>query len=206
MKPIAIVDVDETLWAFHDAVYNTGKEMGITIPKRKECTKWDEIYNKVGKDAATKVFNAVHAHQCSYKPYAESEKFLKYMKSRFYVIIATHRTDCYKPELIEWLHTNKLVYDEVHTSLDKTTLFRDNPRVEVVVDDRDETIQLAIDFGKIGVGLRKPWNTNTMFVRNFGGVKESIPLTLFDTLSDIQTFLEDYNKVYRFDKSVGGFV
>ena len=177
MKPIAIVDVDEILWPLHDAVYATGEELGIRIPKRHECTGWDTIYKYAGKEAVTKVFNEVHSRQCSYRPYPEAEGFLKFMKSRYHVVIASHRLEKYKLELIEWLDANNLVYDEVVVSADKTTLF-DDPRVAVVVDDRADTIVAALKRGKMGVGLRKPWN------------RDRVPAQLFDTLPDIEEFLQ----------------
>lgn len=181
-KPIAIVDVDEILWPFLDAVQATGKDRGIKLPTRKECTHWDAIFEYVNdKDAVISIFNEVHAHQCSYKPYPESEHFLKFMRTKFHVIIASHRLDKYRAELMEWLETNNLVYDEVFVSGDKTKLF-DNPRVAIVIDDRADTIIEALVQNKIGIGLRKPWNcANTS-------------LTLFDTLPDIENFLEYYNK------------
>jgi FMN phosphatase YigB (HAD superfamily) len=184
-KPIAIVDVDETLWAFHDAVFATGSEMGVRIPKRRECTGWEAIYKYSGQDQVIEVFNRVHSHQCSYNPYPYAEQFLKFMKSKFHVIIASHRKDEYRAELVEWLKIHDLVYDEVVVSSDKTSMF-DNPRVAVVVDDRADTINAALAKNKIGVGLRKPWNT----------CSEYSSMTLFDNLEDIQDFLECYQKTF----------
>jgi FMN phosphatase YigB (HAD superfamily) len=177
MKPIAIVDVDETLWPLHDAVWATGEELGIKIPKRNECTGWDTIYKYAGKESVTCVFNEVHSRQCSYRPYPDAERFLRFMRTRFHVVIASHRLDKYKPELVEWLKTNNLVYDEVVVTADKTQMF-DNPRVTVVVDDRADTIIAALRKGKMGVGLRKPWNQNVR-----------IPAHLFDTLTEIEDHL-----------------
>ena len=50
-----------------------------------------------------------------------------------------------------------LSYDEVSTSFDKTALF-DTRDAEVVVDDRDETLEIAASRGLLALGLRKPWN------------------------------------------------
>lgn len=201
-KPIAIVDVDETLWAFHDAVANTGRDMNIKIPKRGECTGWDVIYKDAGIDAVIKVFNAVHAQQCSYKPYPDAEPFLKWLKTRFYVVIASHRGDKYKPELVEWLKTNNLVYDEVHVSMDKGKLFVDQ-RVEIVIDDRADTIIDALNHKKVGIGLRKPWNKNAQYKVGKVGDKEFfVPLILFDTLTDIQDFLENYNSSHKYENAL----
>lgn len=181
IKHIAIVDVDEILWAFLDAVLATGKDRGIKLPTRHECDRWDAIFKYDDKNAIVDIFNEVHAHQCSYKPYPEAEHFMKFMQSKFRVTVATHRLEKYRPELVEWLKTNNLVYDDVFVSFDKTKLF-DDPRVAVVVDDRADTIVAALKKNKIGIGLRKPWNC------------ANANLTLFDTLEDIEKFLEYYNE------------
>ena len=199
-KPIAIVDVDETLWAFHDAVSNTARDLGVKIPKRSECTGWETIFNLDGKEAVIKVFDTVHSQQCSYKPYPDAESFLKWLKTRFYVVVASHRGQSYRYELMDWMKMNNLVYDEIHVSMDKTELFG-NPRVEIVIDDRADTIFSALKHGKIGIGLRKPWNQNAIYHENCSGdIQPGVPLTLFDTLTDIQDFLENYHSVHKYER------
>jgi septum formation topological specificity factor MinE len=170
----------------------------VKIPKRHECTNWESIFQYAGADAVISVFNAVHSQQCSYKPYPEAESFLKWMKTRFYVIIASHRKAMYKPELVEWLKTNNLTYDEVHVSMDKGKLFAD-PRVEVVIDDRDSTIIEAMRHGKIGIGLRKPWNCKSRYTGSIADIEfYDVPLTLFDNLTDIQDFLSNYHSSHKY--------
>jgi hypothetical protein len=180
MTPIAIIDVDETLWAFHDAVMSTGKELGVKLPIRSECNDWNAIFKYGNVDEVIQVFNKVHSKQCSYKPYPDAEHFLKYMKSRFHVMISSHRLEIYRQELVDWLDMNNLVYDEVHVSNDKTLMFN-NPRVAVVIDDRADTIIAALNKHKIGVGLRKPWNEQV----------STTPLALFDSLTDIEDYLSN---------------
>jgi FMN phosphatase YigB (HAD superfamily) len=181
MRPVAIVDVDEILWAFLDAVMATGKDRGVKMPTRHDCTHWDAIFKYGEKTAIIDIFNDVHSHQCSYKPYPEADHFLKFLRTKFHVIIASHRLEKYKPELAEWLKTNNLVYDDLNVSFDKTAMFG-NPRVAVVIDDRADTILAALRNNKIGIGLRKPWNCANQ------------SLTLFDSLTDIEKFLENYNE------------
>jgi hypothetical protein len=201
MKPIAIVDVDETLWPFHDAVSNTGLDLGIKIPKRTECVNWEAIFKYAGECDVVKVFDTVHSQQCSYKPYADAEAFLKFMTSRFYVMIVSHRKVEYRYELMDWLNMNKLPYNELVVTSDKNKLI-DNPRVEVVVDDRDSTIIYACRKGKVGTGLRKPWNMNATYPVMVKGQERVVPLVLFESLTDIADFLSNYHSVHKYDKAL----
>ena len=43
MKPIAIVDVDETLWGFNTALHALARDKGIKLPKVEECDHWDSL-------------------------------------------------------------------------------------------------------------------------------------------------------------------
>ena len=200
-KPIAIIDVDETLWGFHDAVSATAHELGVKIPKKCDCTSWDAIFKYSTPEEVTKVFDIVHSQQCSYNPYPDADDFLRYMMSRFHVVIASHRKPIYRFELMDWLNINNLLYNEVVVTPDKMPLIK-NPRVEVVVDDRDSTIANACKLGKVGVGLRKPWNTNATYTIRANGAERIVSLVLFDSLTEITDFLTHYTSVYKLDKSI----
>ena len=177
-KQICIVDVDETLWQFYDAVFETGKNFGFKLPPRCECTEWDAPFKYETMENVIKVFNIVHSRQCDYYPYVYSRKFLEFLRTKYYVIIASHRLEKYKGELVDWLDINGLEYDEVTVSMDKTSLF-DNPNVVLVIDDRVDTLIAAHNHGKVGIGLRKPWNEKFIDEKN-----------LFNTLHDIEVFLK----------------
>lgn len=187
LKPIAMVDVDETLWAFNTAVHATSKELGVRVPPPSECNSWTSIYSLSGKEAVDKVFDTVHSRQCSYAPFPDAQDFLTNMRKRFNVAIVSHRSDRYKPELIEWLHANNLQFDGVVLTPDKIPMVNDS-RVKIVVDDRAETIAAAIVAGKVGVGLRRPWN------QTYRAVK----LPLFESLTEIWEFIENWNDIYKF--------
>ena len=177
-KQIAIIDVDETLWQFYDAVYETGKNLGFKLPPRCECNEWNAPFKYDTKENVIKVFNDVHSRQSEYRPYVKSRSLLKFLRTKYYVIIASHRLDIYKDELVKWLDKNKLECDEVMVSMDKTSLFN-NPNVALVIDDRADTLIAAHNHGKIGIGLRKPWNEKFIDEKN-----------LFNTLHDIEVFLK----------------
>ena len=177
-KQICICDVDETLWSFYDAVFETGKRFGFKLPPRCECTDWNAPFKYETSENVIKVFNEVHSHQCDYKPYPYSDRFLKFLRTKYYVVIASHRLEKYKDELVNWLNQNGLEYDEVSVSMDKTSLF-DNPNVVPVIDDRADTLIAAHKHGKLGIGLKKPWNEKFIDEKN-----------LFNTLHDIEVFLK----------------
>jgi hypothetical protein len=174
MKPIAIVDVDETLWGFNTTLHALARDKGIKLPPTNECDHWDSLYRYEPREKVMPLFNEIHSTQCSYRPFPDAEKFLKFMKERHYVIIASHRDNHLKPELVEWLKTNNLVHDEVIVTRNKEVLFK-NPRVDFVIDDKGETILAAQNHGKCALGLKRPWNRK--IVENE---------FLFDSLTDIE--------------------
>jgi hypothetical protein len=177
MKPIAVIDTDETLWGFHSALYALAKEREIKLPTSSECTHWNALYMYAPKETVIPLFNEIHANQCSYLPFQNAELFLKLMQTRFYIVIASHRNDEFKPGLIEWLKTNNLVYDEVVVTSRKECLVM-NPRTTHVVDDKAELLLFAQKHGRVGIGLSRPWNRKT--------VDEAF---LFDDLLDIWNYI-----------------
>jgi hypothetical protein len=185
MKHIAIVEVDETLWGFNIAVHTFAKEMGVKLPPTRECIGWDAIYKYAGKEAVTKVFDAVHAQQCSFKPFPDAKRFLAYLGDAYSITIASNRKPQMRQELVDWLDMNELIYNDVIIAHDKVPLLKD-PRVRVVVDDNAEFLMEAIKEGKLACGLRRPWNENA-------GLREGI---LF---YDLPTILDHINKTRRND-------
>jgi hypothetical protein len=179
MKPVAIVDVDETLFGFNAALRDCAISHGYRFPTMKECTSWGAIYNFIPKPEAIKLFDEVHENQMAYAPFPDAKGFLRFMKKHFWVVIASHRNQDHEPQLREWLQTNGLVYNIIVVSFDKTVLF-DNSQVKVVVDDRDETLRIAMDKGLVAVGLRRPWNENS----------DDRDYLLFESLPEIQTYIE----------------
>jgi hypothetical protein len=138
-------------------MYNTAKVLGYDFPVPADWTHWNIFWDYVPKEKMFPIFDAVHSSQCNHPPYHDAQDFLNFMKENYHVIIASHRDPKYQTELIWWLRMYHLSYDEVSTSFDKTALF-DTRDVEVVVDDRDETLEIAASHGLLALGLRKPWN------------------------------------------------
>jgi hypothetical protein len=82
--------------------------------------------------------------------------------------------------LMDWLRTNELEYDGLNVSFDKTKLFF-NSATKIVVDDRDETLRIAMDAGLVAVGLRRPWNQNS----------KDRDYVLFESLPEIERYIEN---------------
>ena len=177
MKPIAIIDVDETLWGFNTALHALAREKGIRLPGVENCDHWDALYEFAPREVVIPLFDEIHANQCSYLPFADAKPFLDFMSDRFVVFIVSHRNAKYESELTEWLESNCLMHDKVIVTQKKENLFN-NPRVTHVVDDKAETIRAALQCGKTALGLSRPWNRKTID-----------SMFLFDTLTDIQEHL-----------------
>jgi hypothetical protein len=178
LKPIAVVDVDETLVGFNTALHALAREKGIKLPPIDECDHWDALYQYAPKETVIPLFDEIHANQCSYLPFADAKPFLDFMKKRFYVVIASHRNPRYRFELLDWLNMNNLVYDEVFVTNNKEDLFK-NQRVTHVIDDKAETIRAALRLGKTAIGLSRPWNRKTID-----------SMFLFDSLTDIMEHIK----------------
>lgn len=180
MKKIAIIDVDETLWDFSNALYSVVRQRGYKFPPPIRWTRWNIFWDYLSKEEMFPIFDEVHSNQCKYKPFPDAKKFLNYLSNDYYIIIASHRNPKFKKELIKWLKMNDLHYDKVDVSYDKTKLFKD-PRVSIVIDDRDETLNIAIDHNIRAMGLQRPWNIN--------GIKQKCKL--FPTLTSIKDYLSE---------------
>ena len=158
MRKTAVIDIDNTLWEFSDALYREMKKINNACSTPDE---WD-IFNiwerYCSLDDFIDMINTIHRNQDSdeYRPYPEAQNFLSSLKDRgYHIIIASHRT----PETAEptqrWLARHRLPYDHLHLSHDKTVLFQD---VDVVVDDLPRTLEKAVEKGALATGLLFPWN------------------------------------------------
>lgn len=179
MKNISIIDVDETLFGFNDALRDCALSHGYPFPTVEQCTHWNSVYDFIPKPEAIKLFDEVHDNQCQYAPFPDARGFLWFMRKHFYVIIASHRNSNSLMELKRWLKIYALPHDEVHVSFDKSELFS-NPRARIVIDDRDETLRKGMDAGLVALGLRRPWNQNS----------KDRDYLLFGSLGEIKMYIE----------------
>jgi hypothetical protein len=155
-KPIAIIDVDNTLHPFHIPLHEELRKLNPKIPHWSEW-QWNFYENYVTKKTFQKVVNKLHSQQEFMVPYPEARQFLDVLYKKFYIIIASHRLPEHKIHLVNWLDMWRLKYDEVYCGPNKTKLplFMS---ASLVVDDSPEIIVTCIENNIQYAGLKFPWN------------------------------------------------
>jgi hypothetical protein len=159
MRKRAIVDIDNTLWQFCDALYEELKKINKNFPMPDIWTHWDLWQGYCSEGDFYGAVSAVHVNQDNhrYLPYPEAKDFLINLKeSDYHITIASHRSPDYRKQTERWLEKHSLVYDELHLSFHKTRLF--DASTDVVVDDSPMVLEKAVDKGVMAAGLLFPWN------------------------------------------------
>jgi len=159
MRKKAIVDIDNTLWHFCDALYEELRKINERFPTADSWTHWDIWETYCSLDQFMGAVNAVHFNQHSdkYLPYPEAKDFLSTLKEHgYHITIASHRSPDYRKQTERWLEKHDLVYDELHLSFHKTRLF--DGSTDVVVDDAPQVLEKAAERGVMATGLLFPWN------------------------------------------------
>ena len=159
MRKRAIVDIDNTLWHFCDALYEQLRKINKSFPTPDSWTHWDLWEGYCSEADFYSAVNAVHLNQDSdsYLPYPEAKDFLINLKANdYHITIASHRSPDYRKQTEKWLEMHGLVYNELHLSFDKTRLF--DKFTDVVVDDSPQVLEKAVEAGVTAAGLLFPWN------------------------------------------------
>ena len=155
----AIVDIDNTLWHFCDALYEELRKTNKRFPTPDSWTDWDLWEGYCTEDDFYNAVNAIHFNQHSDKhlPYPQARDFLINLKANgYHITIASHRSPDYTTQTEKWLKKHGLVYDELHLSFHKTQLFTES--TDVVVDDSPLVLEKAVAKGVMATGLLFPWN------------------------------------------------
>jgi hypothetical protein len=176
MHKTAIVDIDNTLWQFCDALYEELKRVNENFPAPDGWTDWDLWQGYCSEQDFYRAVNTIHFNQDSdgFLPYPEARDFLiKLRENGYHITIASHRSPDYRKQTRKWLENHGLVYDELHLSFHKTDLF--DASVDIVIDDSPDVLEKALASGAKGTGLLFPWNR---------GLANN-DLRLFNNLSDI---------------------
>jgi len=158
MGKVAVIDIDNTLWQFCDAFYEELRKINSTFPTPDEWTAFDIWEGYCSEADFFSAIHRIHLQQDStaYQPYPEAGDFLSTLRGKgYFLIIASHRSPDTRNQTERWLARHGLVYDELHLSYDKTTLFT---RTDVVVDDSPYNLEKALEAGVLGTGLLFPWN------------------------------------------------
>ncbi len=157
----AVIDIDNTLWHFCDALYVKLKDINRQMPAPDYWVEWDFWENYCSKENFLGAIEEIHLNQDDdmHLPYPEARDFLAALKEHnFHIIIASHRITESEKQTKRWLVKHGLIYDELHLSFDKTVLF--DEICHVVVDDSPDVLQKASEKGVISTGLLFPWNLN----------------------------------------------
>lgn len=177
----AIVDIDNTLWQFSDQLYERLRKINRAMPGPEHWTGWEFFSEYITTKDFYSAINEIHSEQdnSNYLPYPEAKGFLKALRDEgYHIIIASHRLPAHRERTEKWLAEHGLIYDVLHLSSDKTTLF--NMFTDVVVDDAPHILEKAVEKGATGAGLLFPWNrdyTNNGF-RLFSNLDEVLSYIL----------------------------
>lgn len=180
MQKRAIIDIDNTLWHFCDALHEELIKIKENFPSPGKWTDWDMWEAYCSADEFMSAVNAIHFGQDSdrYLPYPEAEVFLSALKKNgYHITIASHRSPDYRKQTEKWLDKHGLIYDELHLSFQKTRLF--DASTDVVVDDAPVVLEKAVEKGVMATGLLFPWN------KAYAGNA----FRLFDNLNEILDYI-----------------
>jgi hypothetical protein len=180
MHKKAIIDIDNTLWHFCDALYEELRKINKRFPTPDSWTHWDLWEGYCTEDDFYNAVNAVHLnqHNDKYLPYPEARDFLfNLKKTGYHITIASHRSPDHRKQTEKWLEKHGLVYDELHLSFQKTQLFTES--IDVVVDDSPHVLEKAVDKRIMATGLLFPWNRD--YAEN--------GFLLFDNLNEILKYI-----------------
>ncbi len=159
MNKTAIIDIDNTLWQFCDAFYGELRKINEKFPPPESWTNWEIWEGYCTEQEFYKAVNAIHLNQDSdkFQPYPEARGFLSALKQHgYHITIASHRSPEYMSPTERWLDKHGLVYDDIHLSYHKTSLFING--TDVVVDDSPRVLEKAVESGALATGLLFPWN------------------------------------------------
>jgi hypothetical protein len=151
-----IVDIDNTLWPLAPELWEQLKRVNPEMPPPEQWGTRESLERFMSLKDFFQVLKVIHLQQEKYAPFPDSNLFLSGLKERgFYIVIASHRSrETYAPT-VNWLKKNRLLFDEVHLSYDKSVLFAGSL---ALVDDSPMNLDKAIEAGILGTGLVFPWN------------------------------------------------
>ena len=159
MLKTAVIDIDNTLWQFCDALFEELRKVNKTFPTPDNWTHWDLWEGYCTEEDFFRAINEIHFKQDSdkYLPYPEAQGFLSTLKQNNYsIIIASHRLPDSRKQTENWLKRHGLMYDDLRLTFDKTNLF--DMFTNVVVDDAPQVLEKAVQNGVMATGLLFPWN------------------------------------------------
>lgn len=169
-----IIDIDNTLWYFAPVLYERMKRVNPHTAPMSEWRSFDFWKEYISPRTFYEIIKGIHMDQEQFVPFPDARPFLASLKALgLHITIASHREKGTLGATVNWLNNNRLIFDDVHLSNDKSVLFDE---CQAIVDDSPFVLDKAARAGIIGSGLRMPWNDK-------GGY------TLFDTLPEVLCYL-----------------
>jgi hypothetical protein len=161
-KKRAVIDIDNTLWHFCDALFERLIKINEAFPPPDAWIDWDFWERYCSKEEFLAAIEDIHLNQDDdrHLPYPQARYFLATLKEHdFHITIASHRTTESIEQTRSWLMKHELFFDEIHLSYDKTVLI--DGTCHAVVDDAPHILETAAERGVTAAGLLFPWNSNT---------------------------------------------
>ncbi len=169
------IDIDNSLWDFAPVLWEYLKKANHLIPEPSTWNDWYFWREYVSDSILFQKVSDIQIRQEEFEPFSEAEQFLMTLKEAGnYIIIASHRSMDTFQTTENWLIKYSLVYDEIHLSHGKSVLFYD---CYAIVDDSPQLLYEAARKGKIGCGLKKPWN-------------DGMDYKLFTNLLEVSSYLD----------------
>lgn len=182
----AILDVDGTLWDFHNPLI---KNLHYHFPRMptKLPTEWDWFKEYMTNEEFSNVVFDTHVEQVGYIAFPGADLLLKILNEKnIEVIIASNRDNALIYRLAKWLSTNKIgPIDGIYAGRDKHFLIG---RGDLVIDDNPNTIKYASSIVAGSLCLKWPWNacvSDLPYVARFDGlydmakwIDENVPTSL----------------------------
>ena len=182
LMPIAIIDVDNTLWDFATQLSLLFEKKRLAIPHWSKWGKWD-FYKEYMPDKQFKELVAtIHRNQRFHKPFKGASKLLSFLfKQNIIVYVISHRKQEFLEPLKQYLYKYDLPCDKITCSYnDKFSFIGEGEVCEWVIDDSPIVLERALELGiKNIMGLRYPWNE---YLKN--------KVKLFDSMEEMNAYIQ----------------
>lgn len=178
-QKVVIIDVDNTLWQFDDALYTLLTKDGIFIPHYSEWKEWDFYKKTIDKKVFFSYVDKVHENQHNYAPYKKSRLLSEMLFRHHFVSIISIRKNLYKSALIKFLKKWGIMFDDVvclAQGADKT-LYYGPTSCKLLIDDNPLALTKAKEKGVRCMGLKFPYNQHL-----------ANKIELFDSMNDLYTY------------------
>ncbi len=157
MKPGFAVDIDNVLAVAEEEVQRIYCEMtGETWPSELYASAGGLDESDVDRELIEQIFEYFHLQSIPSLPVIPGSRVaLETLQQQFRIVIITARRPYARPQTLEWLHTHKLPFDELHLTGEKSDV---TEGLKFAVDDHPEHVKDYISQGIQAFLMDQPWN------------------------------------------------